>query len=89
MWSDENPPSGYTDTKASFGSISLVANKLNEHQQGEQLARRRRARAATGLDRLTNDHNWFCRFINGRMPHSARQVATLLRSDQYAPARAR
>ena len=38
MWSDENPPSGYTDTQASFGSISLVAKKLNEPQQGEQLA---------------------------------------------------
>jgi hypothetical protein len=28
MWSDENPSSGYTDTQASFGSISLVAKKL-------------------------------------------------------------
>jgi hypothetical protein len=28
MWSDENPSSGYNDTQASFGSISLVAKKL-------------------------------------------------------------
>jgi len=28
MWSDENPSSGYPDTQASFGSISLVAEKL-------------------------------------------------------------
>ncbi len=28
MWSDENPSTGYDDTQASFGSISLVAKKL-------------------------------------------------------------
>ena len=28
MWSDEGPSSGYADTQASFGSVSLVAKKL-------------------------------------------------------------
>jgi hypothetical protein len=28
MWSDENPSSGHPDTQASFGSISLVPEKL-------------------------------------------------------------
>ena len=51
MWSDENPSSGYTDTQASFRLDLARREEADEPQQGEQLARRRRAGAATSAPR--------------------------------------